>query len=396
MRVACPHYERCDGCSVATHVHEPPVLERARRFFSTEANVEQLPSVMASATGWRTHAKLAVRGTSADPMLGLFRRGTHEVEPIPECAVHHRSINAAAAELLALLRETRTSIYDEGSQSGLLRYVQLNVERSSSTVQLVLVCNAPPEPPDRRPPAAMTSLLAALRERAAHDGSVWHSVWVHYNDERRNNILSYKPAPPGSTRWHCVLGEPAVRERVLHREFEYSPWVFRQANLDGFERIVERVAARVGEDARVCELYAGIGLIGLNCLERARSVRCSDVNPLLDEPVAAALAALPAELRARATYTRRDAGESAEEFKARPDELIVDPPRKGLDRAVLELLHRTPSVRALHYVSCGYLALERDARELLNAGWVVRDAEAHVLFPGADHIETLVFFERRT
>eukprot|EP00965_Chrysotila_dentata_P141724 4684012-Pleurochrysis_carterae.AAC.1 len=54
------------------------------------------------------------------------------------------------------------------------------------------------------------------------------------------------------------------------------------------------------------------------------------------------------------------------------------------------------SLRRLIYVSCGYDALERDTEALLAAGWRVHasTAEAHVLIMGADHIETVVAFDR--
>lgn len=57
-----------------------------------------------------------------------------------------------------------------------------------------------------------------------------------------------------------------------------SPPLFRQANLDHFESIVEAVVEWVPEGSGVCELYAGVGVLGLNCARKARFVRCSDVN----------------------------------------------------------------------------------------------------------------------
>lgn len=113
------------------------------------------------------------------------------------------------------------------------------------------------------------------------------------------------------------------------------------------------------------------------------------------------------------------------------DVLIVDPPRKGLEDEVLEALCEksrsqesggkrggrrrgrgdddyydededdmemyyasVASVRKLIYVSCGFEALKRDAKALVEAGWQVSHAEGFVLFPGSDHLETLAVFER--
>jgi tRNA/tmRNA/rRNA uracil-C5-methylase (TrmA/RlmC/RlmD family) len=101
--------------------------------------------------------------------------------------------------------------------------------------------------------------------------------------------------------------------------------------------------------------------------------------------------------------------------------LIVDPPRKGLDEVVLQQLCQkingkqlyvekptliahlprhtinwTNDVRTLIYVSCGFDALARDLDGLLtsNAGWKIDSATGYVLFPGSNHVETVVVLRR--
>lgn len=102
--------------------------------------------------------------------------------------------------------------------------------------------------------------------------------------------------------------------------------------------------------------------------------------------------------------------QSADEL---PSVLVVDPPRKGLDPAVLELLLLRPqqavdedgsssssegtlgSAKRLVYLSCGFDALRRDADALLAGGWRVSAAQGFLFFPGTDTIETLVVFDRQ-
>ena len=77
------------------------------------------------------------------------------------------------------------------------------------------------------------------------------------------------------------------------------------------------------------------------------------------------------------------------------DLLIVDPPRKGLCEGVREALVKGElDVKRLVYVSCGFDALERDQAALLNSRrWKLAHAEAHVFFPGSDHVETLAVYD---
>jgi tRNA/tmRNA/rRNA uracil-C5-methylase (TrmA/RlmC/RlmD family) len=99
---------------------------------------------------------------------------------------------------------------------------------------------------------------------------------------------------------------------------------------------------------------------------------------------------------------------------APPNVCIVDPPRKGLDPEVLTALAtpkgagsmfttvragapETSALTRLIYISCGFKALKRDTETLIGpngGGWRIAHAEGHVLFPGSDHLETLVVFAR--
>jgi hypothetical protein len=50
----------------------------------------------------------------------------------------------------------------------------------------------------------------------------------------------------------------------------------------------------------------------------------------------------------------------------------------------------------LIYVSCGFDALERDSRTLLESKkWTIKSADTFTLFPGSDHVETVVVFDRQ-
>lgn len=71
----------------------------------------------------------------------------------------------------------------------------------------------------------------------------------------------------------------------------------------------------------------------------------------------------------------------------------------GLEAPVVEALvdrknDDTKTLKRIIYVSCGFEALKRDLKALTAGGWKVIHAEAHVLFPGSDHLETLAVFDR--
>lgn len=183
-----------------------------------------------------------------------------------------------------------------------------------------------------------------------------------------------------------------------HCELCFPPFVFRQANLCAFERIVSAVRRFVPFGSAVVELYAGVGTIGLHLADVAGSLVCSDENPFNRACFRRSLKSLPPDLQQKLGYVSGDAASQVDSIPA-ADVVIVDPPRKGMEDTVLDALTRPPKRKSvkpyrLIYVSCGFPAFCRDAEKLMQHGWTVLHAEGFVLFPGSDHLETFCVFER--
>src|SRR5262245_14943415 len=308
-----------------------------------------------------------VRGRTQAPKIGLFQAETHRIVDIPRCAVHHPRINEVAAALRRAVRATGTRPYAERPHAGLLRAVQVVVERASGRAQVVLVANS-------REPHSRDELADALQ------GLHWNG-----NPERTNAILG--------PHWRLLHGEPLVRERVAGAAVFYPPGAFGQSNLPLFERIAERVAGSVAEGARVVEYHAGCGALGLGLLARAARGVMNEREPEALAGLERGLAELPARLRERAEIAPGPASAHAARI-AEAECVVVDPPRRGLEPELLEALCAAPPAR-LVYVSCGLDAFLREAAELAAAGLVPAELAVFALFPFTEHVETLARFERR-
>ena len=84
-------------------------------------------------------------------------------------------------------------------------------------------------------------------------------------------------------------------------------------------------------------------------------------------------------------YIQADAAKAGDYFEE-AELILVDPPRKGLEPALLESLQKAKA-KTLIYISCSFKSFQRDARQLLSSGWVIEDASLYWLFPGTDHVE---------
>jgi tRNA/tmRNA/rRNA uracil-C5-methylase (TrmA/RlmC/RlmD family) len=373
----CPHRPTCPGCP---RYGEPGIdASAAARLAALAARAGLTPPRVATGAplGFRTRARLAVRGRAASPKVGIFQTGSHRIADIPRCGIHHPAVNEVAAALRGAIRATGVEPYADRPRRGVLRYLQVAVERTSGRAQVVLVGNSDSHAP-------LAPVFAALERELGErlQGLFWNG-----NTAPGNAILG--------PRWERIAGGEALRESVAGVDVFHPPGAFGQSHPELFESLAERARAAVPDGARVLELYAGAGAIGLGLLARAASVELNELSPHALRGLELGIAARPEPERARASILAGDAAAHAERI-ARADVVVVDPPRRGLDRAVLEALVATPPT-ALVYVSCGLDSLARDAAQLLDSGrHALAGLEAWALFPYTPHVETLAIFRRRS
>ncbi|KAL7481827.1 hypothetical protein ACHAW6_007501 [Cyclotella cf. meneghiniana] len=256
-----------------------------------------------------------------------------------------------------------------------------------------------------------------------------HSLWINYNSswKHSNAILAYD-----SSCWKHIHGPPAI---VEHLDFEedstirrdscahptplrypiplhFPPNVFRQANLDAFTNIVARIRQRVIEldkslasDCRntnflpsCIELYGGVGTIGLHVSDIVSSLVSSDENPNNAKCFNDSVKTFPIDIQPRLEYKQKNAKDmiiTESSLFQKCCVLIVDPPRKGLDKEVVDYLCNTgwQTLKLVVYISCGFQAFQRDCDAILGSErWKLEFVEGYLLFPGSDAIETLAMF----
>eukprot|EP00526_Cylindrotheca_closterium_P006222 CAMPEP_0113628418 /NCGR_PEP_ID=MMETSP0017_2-20120614/14724_1 /TAXON_ID=2856 /ORGANISM="Cylindrotheca closterium" /LENGTH=585 /DNA_ID=CAMNT_0000538721 /DNA_START=15 /DNA_END=1772 /DNA_ORIENTATION=- /assembly_acc=CAM_ASM_000147 len=480
--INCEHFGSCAGCVTNEHVGEVDVIQSAKRYFSSTAVRKNRMDVYENGedwvveddddgfyevvvptgiTGWRTHAKLVVTERSSSwandgCIFGLYKRGTHDVLEIPKCAVHHPSINLAVQELEKATAKVGTAAFSKESREGGLRYVQLQVERTTGKVSLTLVWAA------SELKYAQPALSRLTKQLSKSNPDLWHSMWCHCNESPGNNIFTRN-----SRNWYQLSGNEFVREPISVGEYGwlyFTPLTFRQGNMDGFDILANDVARSIPGGSKVCELYAGVGLLGLTSLvhhsqepnEPLVWVRCSDENPANLRSFTRSLSSIPVSISEydrngdgdkkdltlgeimkmmeegkqleddrsgqKASYVVASAGVALKSGQALgADVLVVDPPRKGLEEEVLqqlckpvnpnqpqvespklltmpdEVVNWTNDVQTLVYVSCGFDALVSDCDKLLSSqgGWALERATGYVLFPGSNHVETICIFHRQ-
>lgn len=371
----CSHRPPCPGCPAWGQVGVAASAEEKLLGLMELAGLsEPLRVLQGQPYEYRHRARSAVRGRIRSPKMGIFAKGTHNIVDIPRCAVHHPRINEVIRGIKAGIREVQLQPYIEKNHKGWLRYVQLVVERSTQTIQLVLVGNT--ETPD---------LFEPLVRHLWESSLPLHSIWWNGNAERTNTIFG--------PHWHCFEGSETIVETIGGAQVFFPPGAFGQSNLNLADEMVAQVGEWIPVDACVAEFYAGVGAFGLGLLQRGATVLFNEVSPAGIEGLRLGLEQQEPAAQERASVHLGPAGEHAA-LVQQCDVVLVDPPRKGLDDALLQsLIHHPPA--SLVYVSCGLDAFVREAQEILESGAMqLAEVIAVALFPHTEHVETMARFVR--
>jgi 23S rRNA (uracil1939-C5)-methyltransferase len=374
----CPHRPPCDACPRfgASGIARP--ARAALQELAREYGLPDVPIQEGALFGFRHRARLAIRGRLGAPKIGLFEADSHRVVHIPNCRVHHPLINEVAAVVRGALVDARVTCYSDRAHLGLARYLQVVIERSSQTAQVVLVANS-------NTVAPLTECLELIRTRL---GPRLHSLWLNFNVESHNVILG------AGFYQHC--GPQSVIESFGGASIHYPPGAFGQSNLEVAQQIVDHIRERVPRGSRVAEFHAGVGAIGLSLLdrdERLAHLRVNEVSPQSLFGLQLGLADLMPALRDRVEVLAGPAAAAAEAGFA-GEWVIVDPPRKGLDAPLAQTLATRPPEQLI-YVSCAMTSFLHDLRLLLAGGKLrLTELTAFNLMPFTEHVETVARFER--
>jgi len=299
-----------------------------------------------------------------------------KVLPIRHCYLQpdpSNDIRLAVADYV--VREGLT-LYNLKDHVGFLRTL---IIRTASTGQVMVTLQVAQDRPELLDP-----LLQFLRESFPQISSLNYILNTKKNDSYQDQEVIN------------VYGLPYIEEQMEDLTFRVGPKSFYQTNADQAYQLyaVARRMARLTGAERVYDLYTGTGTIALFVARQARQV-------LGIEYVEAAVA--DARVNAQVNGIQNAEFISGDmqalltpslfDRVGRPDVVITDPPRAGMDEAVSRnLLVAAP--QRIVYVSCNTATQARDLA-ILDEGYEVREVQPVDMFPHTHHVENVVWLEKR-
>ncbi len=375
----CASWPRCGGCS-GRHMNYEATLAAKRQqvedCFRRIAGIEtDVPPVlgMDSPFGYRNKTSLPAGGTDNDPVLGFYAPRSHAVIPASACPNAMPPADALAAAFLAWMKMFHVKPYREETRQGLIRHLVIRVNRTGES--MVTVC------------ANGSSLpyIKELTDKLVSLGTV--SLWLNENRADTNVILSDK--------YHHIYGKETLTDTLFDLKFELSPASFFQVNPVQTEKLYQTALdfAELKPADLLCDVYCGAGTITLTMARHCREAIGIEIVPAAVEN-----AKRNAVLNGigNVSFRTGKAEELLPQMVAdglRPEVIVVDPPRKGLDPAVISAMARACPDR-LVYVSCNPATLARDAGLLKEEGYLIRKVQPVDMFCWTSGVETVALMTR--
>ena len=193
-----------------------------------------------------------------------------------------------------------------------------------------------------------------------------------------------------------LYGEDYFYEELLGLKFRISPFSFFQTNSLGAEVLYQTAREYIGDsldekaDKIVYDLYSGTGTIAQILAPAAKHVIGVEI---VEEAVEAAKENAQLNQLDNCDFIAGDVLKVLDSIEEKPDFIVLDPPREGIHPKALEKIIRY-GVDRMIYISCKPTSLQRDLEILQAQGYVVERICCVDMFPGTEHVETVVLMSK--
>jgi 23S rRNA (uracil1939-C5)-methyltransferase len=384
IRANCIVADKCGGCQwqhvdyeyqlAAKQNQIIQALERIGGFSDVQVDeiltgkIEGFPQFL----GYRNKATYPTAiSATGQVQAGYYQKSTHKLVNLNQCPVQDPRLNPLLKEVKEDIHWRDWLVYDEKKHTGELRHLSLRIGRRTGEMLLTLIVR--------------TGELPGIEEQAAEWLKQYPQlvgVCLNVNAAQTNVIFG------AETR--CIAGQSYLREKFAGLNFQLRADTFFQVNTEAAEALLQVIVGELnlqGSEVLV-DAYCGIGTFTLPLAKQVKIAIGLEVQPAAIEQ-----ARLNAELNdlKNVDFQVGTVEDLLPSLGLTPDIVLLDPPRKGCDRAVLETIKEIKPNRIV-YVSCKPATLARDLKILCeNGDYKLARVQPADFFPQTSHVECVAF-----
>ncbi|MBQ9486809.1 MAG: 23S rRNA (uracil(1939)-C(5))-methyltransferase RlmD [Selenomonadaceae bacterium] len=380
----CPIYEKCGGCQLQHLNYAAQLKFKRQQIVDAVERIGKLDRVeifdtlgMENPLRYRNKMQFPVARYKGELLIGCYARGSHQIIDTNSCLIQRDGMDEVLTAVKKILQKYNVTAYDEDTHRGVLRHVMSRIGFNGE-LMIVLVTATKNLPAEK-------NIVRAICHELPNVASVQQNIQTYHN----NVILGRETK--------ILYGKPTIKDKLGGLSFNISARSFFQVNTAQAEvlyNVALNFAALTGRET-VIDAYCGIGTITLFLAKSARKVYGIEIVPTAIED---------AKKNARENNIRNAefiAGDAVKIIPrlyrdgVRADVVIVDPPRAGCDKKVLETFAAMSPFKIV-YVSCNPATLARDLAILRELGYNAKKIQPVDMFPFSSHVESVTLLESQS
>lgn len=382
---ACPVSRRCGGCKVMAASYEEQLRFKQNK---VKNNIEKIGRVtdydmfpiigMEAPYHYRNKAQFPIGLDNEGNLVSGFYAGrTHVIVPNDKCYIGVPENEEILTIIKEFMAEKHILPYDEVTLKGLVRYVMIRKAFHTGEIMVCIVINGNKIPD-------CDELVKRLQEVKGMT-----SISVSINLCNTNVIM-------GKMIEH-VYGKKYITDYIGDLKFNISPKSFFQVNPVQTKKLYGKALEFAGltGNETVWDLYCGIGSISLFLARSAKKVFGVEI--------------ISDAIRDARNNAKMNEIDNVEFFVGKSEEIlpqyyekhggyadviVVDPPRKGCDRALLDTIVKMQPQKMV-YVSCDSATLARDIKYMSENGYRLEKVQPVDMFPHTDAVEAVCLLSKK-
>jgi 23S rRNA (uracil1939-C5)-methyltransferase len=386
IKPLCPLAKICGGCQWQ-HIEYNSQLEVKTSVIKDNLNKIaglsdfQVISAIASPEIWHYRSKvqfpLGETKNSQRLLAGYYKPGTHDIVNIKYCPVQPEPFDKIVNELRELHTTYKMKVYKESDHKGYLRHFVLRKSFYDNSLMATFIINS----------TIISPFIEQITENLVKKFPEIKGVTVNFNKQKTNVIF-------GSDS-QTVYGNPFITEKINNTFYRISDRSFFQVNPLAARIMfdtIRKIIADTGCHHKLLDVYAGGGAISLYLSDLFESIKAIELDKNACEDARANFNFNNVQNIDIINKSAEEAFKSLENIESY-DWIILDPPRSGCDRNVLEQCALSGCDNII-YVSCNPATMARDVKILLEKGYKLSSVVPVDMFCHTYHIESISFLKK--